>query len=215
MKILFLGDENSSLISYLEQAGETVLPTTEKINANFIDGCQPEFIVSYGYKHIIKSEIIDKYPNKAINLHISLLPWNRGADPNFWSFIDNSPKGVTIHYLDNGVDTGDIIAQKQVEFSKYDTLRTSYHKLHHEIQTLFKDKWANIRSMTCGRKKQSDIHLAMQPHHYIDPTFSYHRLMDKERIDFLLAQGWDTPISVLEEYVAESQLSGKFFDDIE
>ena len=38
-------------------------------------------------------------------MHISYLPFNRGAHPNYWSFKDNSPKGVTIHFIDNGIDT--------------------------------------------------------------------------------------------------------------
>lgn len=46
-----------------------------------------------------------------MNLHISYLPWNKGADPNFWSCIDGTPAGVTLHHIDAGVDTGDIIAQ--------------------------------------------------------------------------------------------------------
>jgi methionyl-tRNA formyltransferase len=212
MKILFLGDENSPLISYLEQIGENVLSMTEKVTTDFIDTHHPEFIISYGYRHIIKQEILNRYSDRAINLHISFLPWNRGADPNFWSFIENTPRGVTIHYLDSGIDTGDIVAQKQVEFSKYDTLRISYHKLHGEIQKLFIDNWTAICAGTCERKKQHDVYTAMLPHNYSDPSASYHKLADKAQLDFLLIHGWDTPVSILEEFAAESRLSAQFFD---
>jgi len=214
MKILFLGDKDSPLVSYLEQIGENVLSMTEKVTANFIDVHHPEFIISYGYRYIITQEILDRYANRAINLHISFLPWNKGADPNFWSFIENTPKGVTIHYLDSGIDTGDIIAQKQVEFSKYDTLRISYYKLHDEIQKLFRDKWTDIRAGTCKRNKQSDVYIAMQPHHYIDPATSYHKLADKQQLNFLLIHGWDTPIAILEEFGSESRIGAQFFDKI-
>ncbi len=53
-----------------------------------------------------------------INLHISFLPWNRGAHPNFWSFYDDTPKGVTIHLIDEGIDTGAIIYQKEITFDR-------------------------------------------------------------------------------------------------
>ena len=212
MKILFLGDKNSPLVSYLEQMGENVLLMTEKVTIDFIDAHHPEFIISYGYRYIIKQEILDRCVDRAINLHISFLPWNRGADPNFWSFIENTPRGVTIHYLDSGVDTGDIIVQKPVEFSKYDTLRISYHKLHDEIQKLFVDNWTDIRAGNCKRKKQGDVYTAMLPHHYVDPCTSYHKQADKARLDFLLTHGWDTPVSILEEFAAESRISAQFFD---
>lgn len=211
MKILFLGNSDSPLINYLQQTKETVFHTDGKITTDFIEIHQPEFLISYGYKYILKPEILDRYVARAINLHISFLPWNRGADPNFWSFIENTPKGVTIHYLDCGIDTGDIIVQKQVTFSEHDTLRTSYCKLHNEIQLLFIDYWQHIRSGTCSRKKQSEIYQAMQPCNYIDPTISYHKSFDKERLNFLLTEGWDTPISRLEQYAAESSLSDQFF----
>jgi methionyl-tRNA formyltransferase len=211
MKILFLGNSNSPLIAYLKQQEETVLHADERITSDFIETHQPEFLVSYGYRHILKPEILNRYVERAINLHISFLPWNRGADPNLWSFIENTPKGVTIHYLDNGIDTGDVIVQKQIEFSKCDTLRTSYCKLHNEIQLLFIDNWQNIRSKMCPRKKQEEIYHMMQPCNYIDPTASYHKASDKEHLNFLLTDGWDTPIFKLEEYAAESSLSDQFF----
>ena len=56
---------------------------------------------------------------KIINLHIGYLPYNRGAHPNFWSFMDNTPTGVTIHEIDKNIDTGKIIYQKIVDFEFY------------------------------------------------------------------------------------------------
>ena len=65
-----------------------------------------DFIVSYGYRHILSKNILDLLPNKIINLHISYLPYNRGADPNFWSFMGHCcqynsrlwPKILSINY---------------------------------------------------------------------------------------------------------------------
>ena len=71
-------------------------------------------IISFGYKRIIKKKILQKY-NKIdfINLHMSYLPYNRGAYPNFWSFYKNSPKGVSIHLINKEIDKGKIIFRKK------------------------------------------------------------------------------------------------------
>ena len=51
-----------------------------------------------------------------INLHISYLPYNKGAHPNFWSWVKNTPKGVSIHLISEKIDAGDIIFQKKLIF---------------------------------------------------------------------------------------------------
>ena len=105
---------------------------------------QYEWIISYGYRHIISNEIIQHVCNPIINLHISYLPFNRGAHPNYWSNKDNTPKGVTIHFIDSGIDTGPILVQKECSFSNDDTLRSSYLKLKFEIENLFYNNFDKI-----------------------------------------------------------------------
>ena len=101
-----------------------------------------DFIVSYKYRFIISHDIVAYMKRKIVNLHISLLPWNRGADPNLWSFLKDTPKGITIHYIDSGVDTGDILLQKEFDFNlEEDTLKTTYDFLNKEIIRLFKNNY--------------------------------------------------------------------------
>jgi methionyl-tRNA formyltransferase len=60
--------------------------------------------------------------------------------------MDNTPKGITIHYIDEGIDTGDIIVQKEIFFDEnLESFKTSYIKLHEVIQRLFKRHWNDIR----------------------------------------------------------------------
>lgn len=187
--ILFLGDENSPLFKWLRNMGESVIQTTQPIDAAFIHDRNINFLVSYGFRHIIPKNILDLFPKRAINLHISFLPWNKGADPNLWSFIDGTPKGVTIHYLDEGIDTGDVIVQKEVQFDTHqETLSTSYQTLQSEIQLLFQQNWESIKDESCPRRPQQH-------------PGSLHRLKDKEAFFHLLPQGWDTPISTLRKEI--------------
>ena len=199
-KILFLGPQDSPLVTWLREQGEQVIRTADKLSTQDVEEQEYSYLVSYGYRHILRKDILDVFPGRAINLHISLLPWNRGADPNFWSFIEDTPKGVTIHYLDEGVDTGDIIVQEKMEFNTHrETLATSYAKLQAEIQELFKKNWLEIKSGNSRRKKQVG-------------KGSTHKAKDKARLSYLLTDGWNTPVSVLEEYGVETQMSKQFWD---
>ena len=184
MKILMLGPQRQNLIDYLGSFGDEVVTTEEKINPNSTILENVIFIVSYGYSYIIKRDVLNLLPNKVINLHISLLPWNRGADPNLWSFLDDTPKGVTIHYVDEGLDTGRILAQERVDYRHDDTLRSTYDRLSKNIEKLFMKVWPDIRE---GRQSAR-----IQPR-----GGSQHALRDRMGIEYSLTQGWDTPISQL------------------
>jgi len=184
-KTLFLGPDDSSLLSWLKANNENVVATTNKISLDYIKKEKFTFLVSYGYRFKISKEILDNFPDKAINLHISLLPWNKGSDPNFWSFINNTPKGVSIHFLDEGLDTGDILIQKEIFFtSESETLASTYEQLQQAIQALFKKHWHGFKKGTLVRKKQMGIG-------------SIHRSRDLQEFSYLLEKGWDTPVSRL------------------
>ncbi len=136
-KILVVGYEEGRIIDHLRSMNYEVLTYSDKLSIDYLQSNGVEFIVSFGYRHIIKKEVLDLLPEKVINLHISYLPWNKGADPNLWSFIEETPKGVTIHQVDEGLDTGKILLQKEVSFSAEDDLKTSYSKLVVNIEDLF------------------------------------------------------------------------------
>lgn len=148
MNILFLtnNDISLSLTKWLEQNGENIVICRHKINLEYVDNVNPDLVISYNYGYIIKKDIINRMKEKIINLHISLLPWNRGSCPNFWSFIENTPIGVSIIIVDEGIDTGKILFNKEVKLNEEnETFYTSYLKLHEEIQEIFKKNWDNIR----------------------------------------------------------------------
>jgi methionyl-tRNA formyltransferase len=180
MRVLFLGPETSPALGLLRLTDE-VEQSTEPLPVS--PDC--DFIVSHGYRHIVPRAVCEAFDGRAVNLHISYLPWNRGADPNLWSHVDGTPKGVTIHYIAPGLDTGDIIAQRKVRFDIGDTLATSYAKLQDELVSLFADHWPAIKNGTCGRTPQSG-------------GGSYHRSADKARVAHFLTEGWDTRVSVIQ-----------------
>lgn len=181
MNILLLGPYREYIIGFLRTFNDVVIHQEEKVDEYQLIKENMDFIISYGYRFLIPKRVVEHYTGKIINLHISYLPWNRGADPNLWSFLEDTPKGVTIHYIDEGLDTGDIIAQQKIFFLEDETLSTSYQKLTNEIESLFKKVWPEIRVRKNKRIIQSE-------------KGSYHNSRDKEKYTHLLYAGWNTPV---------------------
>jgi methionyl-tRNA formyltransferase len=186
MNILIASSHPERILPIVNGADTVVFVIESRINEKYLADNNIEMIISYGYRHIIKKSIIEYVKGNIINLHISYLPWNRGADPNLWSFLENSPKGVTIHYIDEGIDTGDIITQKKIDFSSScNTLKKTYNMLHDEMISLFNSVWLDIKAGNNAR--------VVQKH-----GGSFHKLLDKEKYSYLLAdKSWDTDISTL------------------
>lgn len=153
-----------------------------------------DWIVSYGYRKIIDPTAYPTAQGRLVNLHISLLPWNRGADPNFWSWFDDTPKGVTLHHIDKGLDTGAIVAAREVAFdTAAETLGSSYNRLQDEACALFRDVWPGLR--------QGDVPAITQT-----GAGSYHRRAQREAIWDQFPLGWDTPVAEIREHGRKARL---------
>jgi len=138
MKIAFLGYDESRtcLIDALRAAGHAVTHIADRID----DLSAYEVAISFGYRHILAPDVLATAPRPVLNLHIAYLPYNRGAHPNFWSHIENTPSGVTIHEMDAGIDTGPIVAQRFVNFDAGETTFAETHaRLLREAERLFLD----------------------------------------------------------------------------
>ena len=175
-KVLFLGysQQQTTLLDDIASLNCEVWHTEEKITST----ASYDIVISYGYRHILKKEIIESSSAPIVNLHISYLPWNRGAHPNFWSFYDCTPSGVSIHLIDEGVDTGAVIFQKYVNFSDREkTFSQTYKRLIIEIESLFRENIECIINNTFTSHKQRR-------------KGSYHKVADLPK-EF---SGWDSDI---------------------
>jgi methionyl-tRNA formyltransferase len=74
-----------------------------------------DFGVSVLFGHKIPIELLNTVKGELINLHPSLLPIGRGADPIPWSIIDQKKQGITIHQIDSDLDNGRILFQKEIQ----------------------------------------------------------------------------------------------------
>ena len=117
----------------------------------------PDLIVTCAYGQIVSKEVLDCAKYKAINVHASLLPEYRGASPISQAIVDGKDKtGITIMYMDEGLDTGDIISTKEVEITNDDNLETLSNKLSIVGANLLIDTIPSILNNTNNRVKQDD-----------------------------------------------------------
>jgi len=115
--------------------------------------------VSMSYNQILKKEIIDLSPLGFINCHAGKLPFYRGRNILNWSLInDEKDFGVTVHYVDEGVDTGDIILQKVTSITDEDDYSTLLSRAINICADLLIEALYMIDAGNVKRTKQKDIH---------------------------------------------------------
>lgn len=95
---------------------------------------------------ILKSPLLEVPRYGFLNTHPSLLPYNRGKHYNFWALIEQAPFGVTLHRVDSGVDTGDIVAQKEIPYDWCDNGGSLYFKAKAAMVGLFCQTYPALRA---------------------------------------------------------------------
>ena len=98
-------------------------------NLAIMQALEPEIIYVIGWPQLVKRSILDLPPKGCIGIHSSLLPKYRGGAPVNWGLINGeSSWGISLMYLEDGPDTGDIIAQESFPVTIEDTCKTVYDK---------------------------------------------------------------------------------------
>lgn len=200
MRILLLGPAPEKLLPCINSNGDQILTYNEKLNKQLIFTNQIELIISYNYRFLISTEVLSSEGLLALNLHTSLLPYNRGAHPVLWSILERTPLGVTIHQVDVGLDTGPIILQKQLNLASNEkSLRQIYEEVNEELVKLFCINWQNIR----------DGNFQFQPQ--VGPG-THHRSAQAKEFLATLENSWDTSIkeaqSCYAKFVEKRKVSG-------
>lgn len=122
-----------SLFSLAKKHHIPVLNTTDindQQGREFLQQHQPDYIISAFFNQLLSPDVIGLAPGRCINIHPSLLPDYKGVDPAFFMLLNDEQEfGVTIHQVDEGIDTGDIIAQGRVAVEQGEDLYGLYRKL--------------------------------------------------------------------------------------
>lgn len=136
---------------------------------------EPDIIVTCAYGQIIPKEILD-YPRLGcINVHGSLLPKLRGGAPIHHAIIDGLEEtGITIMYMDEKMDSGDIISQRSIKIEDSDTVGTLWDKMSLLGRDLLLDTMPSIIDGTNERIKQNEEEV----------TFGLNIKREEEHVDF-------------------------------
>jgi methionyl-tRNA formyltransferase len=102
----------------------------EKDYLDIVKRINPDLIIISNFHKIIKKELIELSKIGTFNLHSSLLPELRGGTSVIWALKNGlTQTGVTLHYVTEGIDDGDVISKKTVEIDFWDTQGTLYEKI--------------------------------------------------------------------------------------
>ena len=154
---------------------EVLQPEKIRIDYENIIKLTPDIIITCAYGQIIPKELIEYPKYGCINVHASLLPKLRGGAPIHHAIIDGYDKtGITIMYMDNKMDTGDIISYKEINISDTDTTSILHDKLKVIGRDLLIETLPNIISGNINRIKQDDS----------IATYGYNIKKEEEKIDF-------------------------------
>lgn len=171
--------------SIIESYGDIVDIVTSKSQvADYLTDLTPDIVICDRPTFLLSPEQICQVKRQCFNIHPSFLPFNRGYHPNFWSIYDDTPCGVTIHLIDETIDTGQILSQTRVTFSEDDTLRTSYLRLRQASIKLFELTYPQIRSGVKNLQTYSNPSNLGRTNY----KASFEGVFD------LLSLGWDTSI---------------------
>ena len=159
----------------LENGIEVFQPEKIRSDYEYILKTKCDIIITCAYGQIIPKVILDYPILGCINVHASLLPKNRGGAPIHWCLIKGEEKtGITIMYMAEGMDDGDIISQEEYKIIDSDNVGTLHDKLSSMGAELLIKTLPSIIDGTNKRIKQDESKV----------TFSYAIKREEERLDF-------------------------------
>jgi methionyl-tRNA formyltransferase len=128
-----------------------------------------DLIFSFQYDQIIGQEVLDVFAEGAVNLHFSPLPRYRGVSPLAWALINGEGSyGVTMHYIDPGIDTGDLIASSDFDIGAVESARDLYIRCEQAGIELFQNTIDGLLSGTSERHSQLNTEATYYPAGSID-----------------------------------------------
>jgi phosphoribosylglycinamide formyltransferase-1 len=102
--------------------------------ANWLQEHGVRYVVCAGYMHLLTGAFLDRFPGRIVNVHPSLLPEFPGAraiDDALAAGVETT--GVTVHVVDDGLDTGPVLRQEPVPVQPRETLTERIHAVEHRI----------------------------------------------------------------------------------
>jgi len=159
----------------LENNIEVFTPNKIREDYEKIIEVNPDIIITCAYGQIIPKVLLDLPKHKCVNVHASLLPKYRGGAPIHASILNGDEyTGITIMYMDEGMDDGNIITQEKIKIEDSDNINTLSDKLSELGSNLLIKTLPSILDGTCDSIKQNEDEV----------TFAYTIKRQDEKLDF-------------------------------
>ena len=162
----------------------------------------PTIGISAYFGRILPAPVLALFPKGILNFHGSLLPWNRGRDPNVWAIRDRTPAGGTIHLMDAGVDTGPILVQQEVVHTPDVDAAELYRRTVEVLQSLFMTYWPALKEGRFAAHGQTDR----------GPTHRRYEFERLRQLDLTQTMTLRTAIDTIRACAVDAETGAEFFD---
>jgi methionyl-tRNA formyltransferase len=160
---LFVSDDSkathsSELIELANLNEEFVFKGTQCIHENalkILSSLSLDYIIGIHFPYIISKDLLEVPQVGFINLHPAFLPFNKGWNTPSWAILDGTPYGATLHFMEEKLDAGNIILQKEIQVDFCDTANTLYQKVLDLEFEVFKDSFQQLLSLNPKSYKQT------------------------------------------------------------
>ena len=155
---------NSDYMNLQPIADENNIPThffkktiNDKETIEWIKLKEPDVIFCFGLSQLIKKELLEIPPLGIVGTHPALLPRNRGRHPLIWTLVLNEKEGgLTFFFMDEGMDSGDILSQRSFTVCESDNASSLYEKVKHSASVQIKEFLPMLMNGSYNRMKQDD-----------------------------------------------------------
>jgi methionyl-tRNA formyltransferase len=114
-----------------------------------------DYMLCVHFPYVVPTEVLSTPRVGFLNLHPAYLPYNRGWHTASWAILEGTPIGATLHFMDQGIDTGDIVHQKKIDVSPGDTAHSLYVRLQKTELEVFKEAWPRLVARSYQRVPQN------------------------------------------------------------
>ncbi len=116
-----------------------------------------DFLILTHLQYKIPASILRLPKHGVLNLHPAYLPENRGWHTPTWAILNGTKFGATLHFMDQGIDEGDIVHQRELTIKPFDTADSLYQKALDLEYEIFREAWPSLADMSYRRVQQSAI----------------------------------------------------------
>lgn len=119
-------------------------------------GLDLDYLICVHLPYLVPPEVLAIPRIGALNLHPSYLPYCRGWHPATWAILEGAPFGATLHFMDAGIDTGDIVHQRRLPVRPHDTADSLFRRALALERQVFEEAWPLLASGDPPRHPQPD-----------------------------------------------------------